>query len=465
MTILVVTASAEPDPNAGSSRRRWDSLRRAVNGKGKKEGNHNRANKTAPVDGPKPDPRTDPSPPTPPLYMPDDGVCRRAATDRLIGGVCGGVARHLGVSSALVRVVVILLSLLSGPGVFIYPLAWLFIPLSPLPYEGEKSPRSQVPSLVAIGIGAALITGTLSLGMPPELGIPLIVALAGVSLVWTQADRSQRYRWRNAALGGASPWRLALGLILVGVGVALFFVLKGQVAVAGATLAATLVLMAGISIVAAPLLRRLASDLGEERRARIRSEERAEVAAHLHDSVLQTLAIIQKNADDPLEVRRLARSQERDLRAWLYDPSRAAAPERPTSLKAALTTAAAEIEDDHRVEVEVVCVGDTEGFDDRVEALARASREAMVNAAKHSQARTIDVYAEVEEGTACVFIRDRGKGFDVEAEERKRQRASAEAARHGLFESIIGRMERHGGTAKVRSNPGEGTEIRLEMPL
>jgi signal transduction histidine kinase len=201
---------------------------------------------------------------------------------------------------------------------------------------------------------------------------------------------------------------------------------------------------------AGPWLLRLSSDLSEEREARVRSEERADVAAHLHDSVLQTLALIQRSAGDPTTVSRLARAQERDLRSWLFD----SAGDGPATLAAALRAAAAEVEDAHGVPVEVVCVGDAPVAEsDRP--LVLAAREAMNNAAKHSGASTVDVYAEATASGVEIFVRDRGVGFDPD-------RMADD--RHGVRSSIIGRMERHGGSASVRSVPGEGTEVRLSLP-
>jgi signal transduction histidine kinase len=194
----------------------------------------------------------------------------------------------------------------------------------------------------------------------------------------------------------------------------------------------------------------MTADLRDERRERIRSQERAEVAAHVHDSVLQTLALIQKAADDPREVSRLARSQERELRGWLYRP----ATHSGGQFAAALESAAAEVEEAHRVAVEVVVVGDCP-VDARAGALVAAAREAMVNAAKHAGVAQVQVYAEVEADRLAVFVRDRGAGFDP---------TQVPADRLGLAQSVVGRMERNGGTAQVRSEPGSGTEVRLEMP-
>lgn len=194
---------------------------------------------------------------------------------------------------------------------------------------------------------------------------------------------------------------------------------------------------------------RLWRDLDAERHERIRSQERAEVAAHIHDSVLHTLTLIQRNSADPREVQRLARSQERELRTWLYAPR--ADPDQ--TFAAAVQKIVGEVEDTHGVPIDVVCVGDCP-LDERLAAVLQAAREAMVNAAKYAEAPSVSVYAEVEGDEIVLFVRDRGKGFDLEA---------MPLDRMGVRGSIIGRMERNGGTATVRTAPGEGTEVRLEI--
>jgi signal transduction histidine kinase len=197
---------------------------------------------------------------------------------------------------------------------------------------------------------------------------------------------------------------------------------------------------------------RMARDLTAERSARIREQERAEVAAHVHDSVLHTLTLIQRHVDDPREVARLARSQERELRGWLYRPADGSAG--ATQLGATLEAAAAEVEDAHGVAIEVVVVGDCP-LDDRLVAVRDAAREAMVNAAKYAKGAPVSMYAEVEPDQVTVFVRDRGPGFDPD---------TVPADRLGLRQSVVGRMARHGGRAIVTSEPGEGTEVQLEMP-
>jgi signal transduction histidine kinase len=213
---------------------------------------------------------------------------------------------------------------------------------------------------------------------------------------------------------------------------------------------AMLVTVIGIAVITGPWWMRLVAQLTEERTERIRSQERADIAAHLHDSVLQTLALIQRNADSPREVSRLARGQERELRTLLYGDRAASG-----QLAAELRRHAGDVEDGYAVKVDVVVVGDIALTDD-LAALVAAARESLVNAAKHSQSTAISLYAEVEPGAVHVFVKDRGVGFDP---------ADVAADRQGLRGSIEGRMERHGGTAQIISGPGEGTEVRLMMPV
>jgi signal transduction histidine kinase len=213
-------------------------------------------------------------------------------------------------------------------------------------------------------------------------------------------------------------------------------------------LAVVVVVVAG-TLIFAPWWVRLVRGLTDERSERIRSQERAEVAAHLHDSVLQTLALMQRRADDPREVAALARRQERELRAWLNN-RRAPGDE---SVAASLEAVAAEVEEAHGVEVEVVAVGDAP-LDERARALVAAAREALVNAAKFAGDGPVALYAEVAPERIEVFVRDRGPGFDPEA---------VPGDRRGVRESIVGRMERHGGRAVVHTAPGAGTEVELVM--
>jgi signal transduction histidine kinase len=262
------------------------------------------------------------------------------------------------------------------------------------------------------------------------------------------------------ALGGlaaqtADRRRTAASISRVGVGVALviaaafaFLQATGALSAARDVILSVLAVVVVLGVIFAPWILRLVRSLTSERAERIRSQERAEVAAHLHDSVLQTLAMVQRRASEPNEVAALARRQERELRAWLADRP---APGQVARLAPALEAAAAEVEERHGVAVEVVAVGDRD-LDPATLAVVGAAREAMTNAAKFGGGSTVDVYAECAEGRLQVFVRDRGPGFDP---------AAIPADRRGVRESIVGRMERHGGRATITSAPGAGTEVEL----
>ena len=231
-------------------------------------------------------------------------------------------------------------------------------------------------------------------------------------------------------------------------GLALLVGRSGPVAAVQALVTA-LVLMAGVGVVAFPWAYRRYTDQVEQRRALIRETERAELAAHVHDSVLQTLTLIQRNVGDPDQVMRLARAEERALRSWLYTPTG----DSERSMSAALQRAAAEVEVSYGATVDVVTVGDAP-IDSRVGALVAATREAMVNAARHGGG-AVSVFAEVDESVVEVFVRDRGPGFVVD---------DVPADRRGVRESIVGRMARNGGTAEIVTAPGAGTQVRLRLP-
>ena len=316
-------------------------------------------------------------------------------------------------------------------------------------------------ALAALAVGALLLLRQFGIGFGSGFFWPLLLATVGVALLWRQADEAQRARWASssarvnplqAVLGGggvASTVRIFVGIALLVSAIGALVAQSGNVSLLDDVAVTTALGLVGVGLIVWPWVYRLTSDLTDERRARIRSQERADVAAHLHDSVLQTLALIQKQADDPRMVATLARAQERDLRSWLYDdPGRTV-----DTLSAALRAAAAEVEDSHGVPVEVVTVGDRSLSPD-VDALAKAAREAMVNAARHSGADKVDVFAEAGPEAVEVFVRDRGHGFDP---------GDVSSDRLGVRNSIIGRMQRHGGEADVRSGHGEGTEIRLSL--
>jgi signal transduction histidine kinase len=280
---------------------------------------------------------------------------------------------------------------------------------------------------------------------------PIVLAASGGALVWHQAQGAGSPGGGLPAIGRDALGRVGLGAALV-VGAALVFLwLNDALRPARDVLLAVVVFVAAAALLLAPWWMRLARSLAAERAERIRTQERAEVAAHLHDSVLQTLALLQKRADDPRAVATLARRQERELRAWLIGGRPAGTP--GATLAAALEDAAAEVEARHQVAVDVVAVGDRP-LDPRHEALVAAAREALTNAAKFAPDAPISVFLEAAEDRVEVFVRDRGPGFDLDA---------VPADRRGVRESIVGRLERHGGRAEIRTAPGAGTEVELTM--
>ena len=240
--------------------------------------------------------------------------------------------------------------------------------------------------------------------------------------------------------------------MLVIAGILLLVVQQSDILLLGSTLLAAIAVLVGVGVVFAPWGVRMWRDLDAERAARARESERADIAAHLHDSVLQTLALIQRRASDSGEVLRLARAQERDLRGWLYGSAGGYGGD-PTTMAARVAETTAEAEDVHGAVIEVVTVGDRP-VDERTAALLAALREAVFNAARHADG-AIRVYVESGPDGVEAFVRDRGPGFEMSA---------VPEDRLGVRESIIGRMERHGGSARVLTAPGDGTEVRLLLP-
>jgi signal transduction histidine kinase len=382
------------------------------------------------------------APPRPPLARPRSG--------RLLAGVAAGTAAHLRQDPLVVRVAFAVLAAL-GVGVVFYGLLWLTMPVAepgaePMVTLSSAAPRSprQLVVLGVAGLIAVILFGQLfSLGNG-NIALPLVLVAAGLAVIWRQLDTD-----RTLALP-AVRWVLAGGIALAAGGVVLLLATTGQLANARNGFAATLVILVGIVLATAPLWRRLLDSREAERGARIRSEERAAVAAHLHDSVLQTLALIQRHADDAQAVSRLARGQERELRTWLYEPAVATG----GTWAGLVAGMVAEVEADHALTVDPVVVGDAP-VDEGLAALGAATREALVNAAKHSGATSADLYTEVAPDRVQVFVRDRGKGFDPE---------TVPDDRRGLRDSVRGRLTRIGGTAEIRSTPGEGTEVELVLP-
>ncbi len=267
-----------------------------------------------------------------------------------------------------------------------------------------------------------------------------------------EQDRGVFARWMSQPTPGGRTLGRALGSFLAVVLVLAVFHASGVLRTDRHALGGIFVAVAVLLVVVGPWFVRLARSLSFERAARIREQERAELAAHLHDSVLQTLALIQTRAGETREVAALARRQERELRRWLFERPRADAGD---SLRAALEKVAVEVEERHRVPIETVLVGDCR-LDTQLEALVQAAREALINAAKFAGSEHVDLFAEVQPERVEVFVRDRGVGFDPQ---------DIAPDRRGVRDSIVGRLVRYGGRATVHSAPGEGTEVELVVEL
>ena len=357
----------------------------------------------------------------------------RSEEGRVVAGVASGIAHALGADPVLVRLVFAILALAGGSGIVLYLAAWLFLP-PPGAAPESRRPAAKIGGLVLIRLSGLLALH--GLGLDHSV-VPAALIAGGVILVSRRAGRPGNKR------------QLALGFLLVMAGTLVYVNETAPFGENPGPVAPGAVAIAMVAIVA-PWLWRLARDRDAERLERIRSEERAEIAARVHDSVLQTLALIQRHAGDERQVATLARQQERDLRGWLYGGRDTAA----ATLVAALETVAADVERLHGAVIELVSTGDRP-LDERGDALVLAAREAMTNAAKFSGAETIYVYVEARTDGTSVFVRDRGAGFDP---------AAVPTDRAGIRESIEARMARHGGNATLTSEPGVGTEVELTMP-
>jgi len=392
---------------------------------------------------------------------------RRDAENAVVAGVCAGIARRFAIDPAVPRIGFVVIAIgTSGIGALAYLLLWALIPAGG---EVEVTPRRRRRKgswRIATGVGlialsVLLVFRQLDVWWSDALVWPLVLAAFGVTLLWslTRSAPDDALEPEAPGVAGSRRSREAAGrLSLAGFGAALvlgaallFLWVNGVLDAAGDAALAALVVIVGLGLTLAPLWWRFARSLAAERAERIRSQERAEFGAHLHDSVLQTLALVQRRADDPSDVAQLARRQERELRAWLAG----APPLQPDErLADALRAAAVEVEETRGTPIEVVVVGDCP-LDERLEALVAATREALTNAAKFAAGGgPIRLYAEIEDDCVKAFVDDRGEGFDL---------ARVPADRRGLRESIIGRVERHGGRAEVRSEAGRGTEVELTL--
>ena len=379
------------------------------------------------------------------LRLPDAPV--RVGEGRVAAGVAAGIGRCVGVDPIVVRLAFVVLTFANGVGAILYLAGWALLPDEDAA-DAVPEPRPATPDravgLSLLTLGAVLLFARAGLLLPPGIVWAVALSAVGFGLVWARTDEADRT--------SGLIWRAASGGLLLVVGLGVLFASGGALGAVGGVGLAVLATGVGVALLLGPWIVRLWRDLGNERRERIRSEERSEIAAHLHDSVLQTLALIQR-ADGQGRARTLARRQERELRAWLFD-ERAPDGEADRSISVALERVVTDVEDRHDIEVDLVVVGDCP-MDARTDALVAAVREAAHNAARHAGVPDVSVYVEVEPQRVTAFVRDRGKGFDLDA---------IEPGRVGVRESIVGRMARHGGRAEVRSSLGEGTEVVLEVP-
>ena len=403
--------------------------------------------------------------------QPSGGPLRRPLDDRLLGGVAAGIAKRTGLDVSLVRAVLVVAALLTSGFVAAgYVVAWLVIPAQNADTNiavkalADKRGIGLAAALTSVLVVVLIIASALNAGWVASFGGPLIVCVDGLVLIARNADAEERQHLREFADPAGRPRSVRRRRRLLRLASAALLLLGGVAALLSGhetnvelllPLSGIVLLIGGIALTFGPWWLRIAKDLVEERQARIRAEERADMAARVHDSVLQTLALIQRRAGNPHHVVQLARAQERELRAWLFD-GRA-----PGSLDGQAVTVAdgvrliqQEVEAQHGISVEAVTVGDC-ALDDELTALLAAGKEATVNAAKWSGADVVSVFAEVEADSVSLFVRDRGRGFDPDA---------VPDDRKGLAESVRARVSRRGGSVTIRSAPGEGTEVSLVMP-
>jgi signal transduction histidine kinase len=387
-------------------------------------------------------------------------------------GTSLAVARSIGVSVLAVRMGFVLLALASGLGVLLYTIGWWVLVRG---HDGPAVPPESADPLRSLGFGlivAAMLISVTQAGLASGAWmVPAVIIATGVMIAWRHAPELSSVRdvaAADAADGGELTvetrrvfrrdlLRQLGGALLVLVGVGLVVFSRFSFTALRDGLIAGLVVTFGIGLIVGPWVLRAVRTAMAERRERVRSEERAEMAAHLHDSVLQTLTLIQKRSavgtdEGSREISTLARRQERELRRWLY--GRADPPAAEARVRERIDEMVADIEDLHGVAIEAVVVGDAP-VDDGLDALCGAVREALVNAAKFSGRPDVSLFVELTPDHAEAFVRDRGRGFDP---------GDIPDDRHGVRDSIVRRIERAGGRATIRSNAGTGTEVHLELP-
>ena len=379
----------------------------------------------------------------------------RSTPHGVVGGVAAGLAHRAGVDPFLIRASFVVLCLARGAGILLYLVLWAISTEERPRVTLARSGARQIAAVACTTAGLLLLFRESSWWLGDSVVWPLATAILGSTFVWARADESERARWARSA-ERARPWDspAAVARLVIGFGlviVATTAVLREYSGVGlGRVVVPVTVAIIGLLLALGPWVLRLTKTLTDERMERIRSDERSAISAHLHDSVLQTLAMIQRT-ESHQEVTALARRQERELREWLYGRS---IPSAETSVRRALEVAAARVEERFRVPVETVIVGDA-GMDDRLRDGVQAASEAMHNAARHSGAPVVSMYAEIEPNLVTIYVRDQGKGFDV---------AVTPNDRRGIADSIVGRVARHGGITDISSDIGTGTEIKIALP-
>jgi signal transduction histidine kinase len=383
----------------------------------------------------------------------------RSRDDRIIGGVAAGIGHHLGIEPVMVRLAFVLLAAAFGFGIVVYLLAWLLAPEEA--EAASRAPRArglirptmrQVLGAVLILAGVLLLLFVSGFWFGEALAWPVTLAAIGFTVLWARSgeDRGGRSPLEAVIGGRRSILRVAIGILLILGAMAIFLGYNASLDLAGPMLLAGVVAIGGAALIGGPWIWSIVRELIEERSTRIRTEARAEMAAHLHDSVLQTLALIQRSPEQR-EMVTLARTQERELRAWLYGRAPTLAGAR---LRDAIDAMAGRVERDQQVKVEAIVVGDAD-LDEHARALVSAVGEATLNAARHSGSTEASVYVEVEDDAISAYVRDHGTGFDP---------SSVASDRRGIADSIVGRLQLHGGTAHVMSRPGAGTEVAMRLP-
>jgi signal transduction histidine kinase/phage shock protein PspC (stress-responsive transcriptional regulator) len=367
-------------------------------------------------------------------------------------GVAGGIGERVGVDPLVVRLAFVLLTLAGGVGVVCYLLG-VVMSVEPDHADGSHARAAsgrRTVAVVSILAGGLVLLRDLGLWLGDDVVVPAALAVFGSIVLWTRATLGRSRVAQLLSRSSTGTVRFVAGAALIVLGIGLFVVVgrrSGLLSNAPAAAGAAVLVM---GVVIGPWVIRLAREARLDRRERIRSEERATLAAHLHDSVLQTLALIQRT-DDPRRMVSLARAQERELRGWLYGRPPSAG---PTSVASAIEAVVEQVEGEHGVPIESVTVGDA-GVDEAAGALVAAAREGLINAARHSGTGTVSLFVEIESDAITAFIRDHGAGFDPRA---------VALDRRGIADSIEGRIQRVGGEVSIASAIGRGTEVRLRIP-